>query len=63
MPYQQDAMMEEFLAIEANSIWDLGLLPANATIIGSKWVYSIKVKLDGSLDWYKAGLVVHLLLK
>ena len=52
-------MAEELLALEANSTWDLVPLPAHVSIIGSKWVYSIKVKSDGSLDRYKARLVAQ----
>lgn len=50
-------MAEELLALEANRTWDLVPRPSDGTVIGSKWIYSIKVKPDGSLDRYKARLV------
>ena len=31
--------------------------PTNAIVIGSRWVYSIKMKDDGSIDRYKSRLV------
>ena len=41
IPCWQDVVAEELLTLEANSTWDLVPLPAHASIIGSKWVYSI----------------------
>lgn len=35
------------------------LLPPDASVILSKWIYSIKVKFDGSLSCYKARSVVQ----
>eukprot|EP00268_Persea_americana_P020974 TRINITY_DN21008_c0_g1_i3.p1 TRINITY_DN21008_c0_g1~~TRINITY_DN21008_c0_g1_i3.p1 ORF type:complete len:139 (-),score=20.40 TRINITY_DN21008_c0_g1_i3:93-509(-) len=52
-------MNEELLALESNSTWDLVPTPLDASIIGSKWVYSIKVLSDGSLDRYKAQFVAQ----
>nr|CAD1831818.1 unnamed protein product [Ananas comosus var. bracteatus] len=43
-------MVEELQAIEDNHTWDLVPRPGNVSVIGSKWVYSIKVKPDGTLD-------------
>ena len=52
-------MNEELLALEANQTWNLVLAHEGAFVIGSKWIYSIKVHSDGSLDRYKARLVVQ----
>lgn len=51
--------MNELLALEANRTWELIPLPSNPSVIRSKWVYSIKVNSYGSLDHYKARLVVQ----
>lgn len=52
-------MAEELLALESNRTWDLVSLPCTSSIIGSKWVYSIKIKSDGTLDRYKAHLIAQ----
>eukprot|EP00268_Persea_americana_P069671 TRINITY_DN9945_c0_g1_i5.p1 TRINITY_DN9945_c0_g1~~TRINITY_DN9945_c0_g1_i5.p1 ORF type:complete len:206 (-),score=22.53 TRINITY_DN9945_c0_g1_i5:27-644(-) len=57
--YRQDAMTEELVANEANQTWELVPAPDGASIIGSKWIYSVKVHSDGSLDRYKARLVAQ----
>lgn len=50
---------EELLALKVNHTWDLVPLPHTGSIIGSKRVYSIEVKSDGTLDGYKARLVAQ----
>uniref|UniRef100_A0A2N9GWK4 Reverse transcriptase Ty1/copia-type domain-containing protein n=1 Tax=Fagus sylvatica TaxID=28930 RepID=A0A2N9GWK4_FAGSY len=52
-------MKEEMDALEANETWDIVLLLTNHLVVGSKWVYSVKLKSDGSLDHYKARLVAQ----
>uniref|UniRef100_A0A2N9J4G2 CCHC-type domain-containing protein n=1 Tax=Fagus sylvatica TaxID=28930 RepID=A0A2N9J4G2_FAGSY len=53
------AMKDEMDALEANETWDIVPLPTNQPVVGSKWVYSVKLKSDGSLDRYKARLVAQ----
>ncbi|KAL8132914.1 hypothetical protein AgCh_008408 [Apium graveolens] len=55
--YWQQAMETELQALAENHTWDNLSLPPNVKPIGSKWVYSVKLKSDGSLDRYKARLV------
>lgn len=47
------------MALETNRTWDRAPKPLSGSIIGRKWIYSIKVKSDGSLDQYKACLVAQ----
>ncbi|XP_047257055.1 uncharacterized protein LOC107850820 isoform X4 [Capsicum annuum] len=54
----QKAMEEELLALKENDTWDIVSCPSNVHPIGCKWVYSIKFHSDGTLDRYKARLVV-----
>ena len=50
-------MAVEIAALEANNTWSLTPLPAHKKPIGCKWVYKIKHKANGSIEWYKVRLV------
>jgi hypothetical protein len=50
-------MDEELRALQDNHTWDVVPCPSNVKAIGCKWVYSIKLRSDGTLDRYKARLV------
>ncbi|RVW70212.1 Retrovirus-related Pol polyprotein from transposon TNT 1-94 [Vitis vinifera] len=52
------AMKEEMKALLKNKTWILVSLPEGHKIVGCKWVFSIKYKADGSIERYKARLVV-----
>lgn len=52
------AMNEELLAIEKNNTWSIVCLHIGKYCIGCKWVYKVKHKAGGSVERYKAGLVV-----
>ena len=57
VPKWREIVMEEMRALEMNGTWDLVSLPRGKTPVGSKWVFTIKYKLDGSMERYKAKLV------
>ena len=51
------AMESELDALAKNGTWSIVDLPHNVKPIGSKWVYKVKHKADGSIERYKARLV------
>ena len=52
-------MKEELDALHKTKTWDLVDLPSRKSVIGCKWVYKIKTRLDGTIDRYKARLVAR----
>lgn len=52
------AMKEELAALEENKTWQLVDLPAGQKLITNRWVFKRKLNTDGSIDRYKARLVV-----
>jgi hypothetical protein len=53
----QRAMNDELEALAKTGTWEIVDLPPHTKPIGSKWVYKIKHKADGSIERYKARLV------
>ena len=51
-------MKEELRMIENNDTWELVDRPQHRKVIGVKWVYRTKLNADGSVNKYKARLVV-----
>ncbi|KAL6333295.1 hypothetical protein AAG906_028478 [Vitis piasezkii] len=51
------AIQEELEALQKNNTWRLVPLPEGKKLVGCKWVFSIKYKVDGSIDRYKARLM------
>jgi hypothetical protein len=57
-PLWQQAMDEELSALHKTDTWDLVPLPPGKSVVGCRWVYKIKTNFDGSIEQYKARLVV-----
>ena len=49
----KNAMREEMQALEKNQTWEIVDLPSGKKSVGCKWVFTMKYKLDGSLERYK----------
>lgn len=52
------AMQHEIQALENNGTWTVESLPLGKKAIGCKWVNRIKYNSDGSIERFKAKLVI-----
>eukprot|EP00253_Pinus_taeda_P002071 PITA_02071 len=50
-------MEEELDSLAKNNTWDLSELPEGRSVVGCKWVFKLKWKVDGSIERYKVRLV------
>ena len=53
----QKAMETELEMIEKNETWELIKRPSDKPIVGVKWIFKVKLNLDGSVQKNKARLV------
>jgi hypothetical protein len=58
-PLWKEAMDHKIATLEHAGTWTTVLCPPGKNIVGSKWVFRIKQNADGSMEKYKARLVVH----
>lgn len=56
-PRWQVTMNEELKSLKKNATWEITDLPADKKPVGCKWVYTVKYKVDGMVDRFKARLV------
>jgi len=54
----QEAMQREIQALETNGTWVLEDLPPTKKALGCKWVYKIKYNSNGTVERYKARLII-----
>jgi hypothetical protein len=58
-PLWQQVMDREMKTLEDAGTWETVPRPTGRNIVGSKWVFRVKHKADGSIDKYKARLVAR----
>ena len=56
-PRWKEAMDRKLATLEKAGTWSTVPRPPNKNVVGSKWVFRIKRKADGSVEKYKARLV------
>lgn len=49
--------------MEKNRVWEMVDLPKGRKLIGCKWIFKKKLKIDGSIEKYTARLVATWLNK
>ena len=57
-PQWKDAIKSEIESILQNHTWELVDLPPGSKPLGYRWIFKKKMKADGSIDKYKARLVI-----
>ncbi|WOH14828.1 hypothetical protein DCAR_0934351 [Daucus carota subsp. sativus] len=57
-PMWKEAIKSEIDSILQNHTWELVDLPPGCKALGSKWVFKKKLKPDGTIEKYKARLVI-----
>nr|KAJ0189226.1 hypothetical protein LSAT_V11C800430080 [Lactuca sativa] len=57
--FWKEAIHDEIDSIMHNNTWVLGDLPPGCKALGCKWILKRKMKVDGTIDKYKAKLVIQ----
>ncbi|XP_028215107.1 uncharacterized protein LOC114397201 [Glycine soja] len=57
-PFWKEAIIDEMSSLKNNKTWFLTDLPPGCKSIGCKWVFRKKLRTDGSIEKFKARLVV-----
>ena len=52
-------MCDEIAALRTNRTWSLVPFHPSMNVVGSRWVYRIKHRVDGSIDHYKVCLLAR----
>jgi len=58
-PSRREAMATEIEALELNKTWTIVNLAPGRRPINCKWVYKVKYNFDGTIERYKAQLVIR----
>ena len=50
-------MNEEMKSLQKNETWELVECPPRKKPVGCRWIYTVKYKIDGSIERFKARLI------
>src|ERR1051325_11647790 len=50
-------MIDEMCALQSSGTWELVPLPIGKSLVGCRWLYTVKVGPNGMIDRFKARLV------
>ena len=57
--FWKEAINDEMDSIMYNNTWELADLPPGCKPLGCKWIFKKKMKVDGTIDKFKARLVIQ----
>ena len=57
--FWKEAINDEMDSIMQNNTWKLSDLPPGCKPLGCKWIFKKKMKVDGSIEKFKARLVIQ----
>ena len=57
--FWKEAIQDEMDSIINNNTWELSDLPPGCKALGNRWIFKRKIKVDGSIDKFKARLVIQ----
>ena len=55
----ESAMKDEMHSMKTNDVWELVPRPPDRKVIGSKWIFKVKMGSNGTIERYKARLVAQ----
>ncbi|GJV34013.1 zinc finger, CCHC-type containing protein [Tanacetum coccineum] len=55
----KEAINDEMDSIMGNNTWVLADLPSGCKPLGCKWIFKRKLKVDGTIEKFKARMVIH----